>query len=126
MTIVPATRPLPQLGPRFGEEVVGDRRLDGGALVRTAVGTAEVNAGFCPRETAAGGDPAQPATANSSRIVAQRGRQCTAPASLPCAGLSAIRAMISGLPDGTSWKRAPLIPAPRSVSGYRNAVEAPS
>ncbi len=48
---------------------------------------------FRPCGTSAGGDPAQPATASSSTIVAPRGSKCTTPASLPCAGLSAVRAM---------------------------------
>jgi hypothetical protein len=75
-TTVPAARSLRQLGLGLGDGVAS------GVVVRTAVGTTEVGAGFCPRETVPAGDPAQPATANSSRNVAPRGRKCIAPASL--------------------------------------------
>jgi hypothetical protein len=65
-----------------------------GGVVRTALGTAEVAAGFCPRETVPAGDPARPDMANSSRNVAPRGRKGTAPASLPRPRPSAVRSMI--------------------------------
>ena len=91
---MPATRAWPQFGLGLG----------GGAVVRTAVGAVEVGPGLRPPGAAAGGDPAQPATASSSTIVAPSGGKCTAPASLPCAGMSAVR--IPDRPaDTEAWLR---------------------
>src|SRR5665811_828513 len=64
-----AVRCLPQRGLGPDDEVVGGRRAGGGAVVRTAGGTADVGAGFCPRETAAGGDPARPAAGSWPRMA---------------------------------------------------------
>lgn len=65
---MPAVRARPQLGLALDDEVMVGRRV-GEATIATADG----EGGFCLRVTSARGDPMQPATANSSMIMAPYG-----------------------------------------------------